>query len=276
MSVVAFPAARKACVVALHCSGASGRAWDRLRQMLGDGFSMIAPDLIGCGSSPHWMRRDAFRLTHEAAAAVAAIDALDEPVHLVGHSYGGGVALRVALERPRRIASLSLYEPTLFAVLGMMGDEGRASRAEIAAVATDVERHVNAGVPANAARRFVDYWNHPGAFDALKPEAQTEIVRYIPKASLDFGALFNEPVSLEALRGLRIPLLMLRGENAPQPAALIAQKLASVMRAKAFVTVPGAGHMGPFSHADAVNRAIAQHIGGADLGTAQAQANAAA
>ena len=197
---------------------------------------------------------------------------------LASHGTAGARAAdRAALEFCREPGA-ALYHLTVVPDLwlGMMGDEGRASRAEIAAVATDVERHVNAGVPANAARRFVDYWNHPGAFDALKPEAQTEIVRYIPKASLDFGALFNEPVSLEALRGLRIPLLMLRGENAPQPAALIAQKLASVMRAKAFVTVPGAGHMGPFSHADAVNRAIAQHIGGADLGTAQAQVNAAA
>ena len=265
MSVLAFHAARKVSVVALHCSGASGRAWDRLRQTLGDGFNVVTPDLIGCGSTPHWMRPEAFRLTHEAAAAVAAIDACEGPVHLVGHSYGGGVALRVALERPRRIASLSLYEPTLFAVLAMMGDEGRVARAEIAAVAADVTRHVGAGVPANAARRFVDYWNHPGAFETLKPEAQADIVRYVPKASLDFAALFGERVSLEAYRGLRIPLLMLRGEHAPQPAALIAQKLAAVMRAKAFVTVQGAGHMGPFSHAETVNRAIAQHIGVEDF-----------
>src|SRR6266536_1481912 len=36
------------------------------------------------------------------------------PVHLIGHSYGGGVALRVAVERSNRIASLTLYEPTAF------------------------------------------------------------------------------------------------------------------------------------------------------------------
>src|SRR6266536_155294 len=36
------------------------------------------------------------------------------PVHLIGHSYGGGVALRVAVERSNRIASLTLYEPAAF------------------------------------------------------------------------------------------------------------------------------------------------------------------
>lgn len=255
------PGAHKSTVIALHCSGSSGRAWDRLRQTLGDEVALIAPDLIGCGSTPHWLGPRPFRLTHEAAAIVALIDRQDGPVHLVGHSYGGGVALRAALERPRRVASLALYEPTPFHVLGSIGADGRAARQEIQEVADDIAFHVAAGLPRRAARRFIDYWNHAGAFDALKAEVQADLLRYVPKASLDFEALLGERAPLAAYRRLRIPLLVLRGEHAPPPTALIARKLAAVMKATALVTVAGAGHMGPFSHAAIVNSAIAEHLG---------------
>ena len=118
-------------IVALHCSGASGRQWQQLRQVLGSQFNFLAPDLIGCGANPHWSGEHSFTLADEAAPIVSIMDALDMPVHLVGHSYGGGVALRAAVERPHRVASLSLYEPTVFHVLNSMGAKGRAALNEI-------------------------------------------------------------------------------------------------------------------------------------------------
>lgn len=166
------PGAHKSTVIALHCSGSSGRAWDRLRQTLGDEVALIAPDLIGCGSTPHWLGPRPFRLTHEAAAIVALIDRQDGPVHLVGHSYGGGVALRAALERPRRVASLALYEPTPFHVLGSIGADGRAARQEIQEVADDIAFHVAAGLPRRAARRFIDYWNHAAPSTRSSPRCR--------------------------------------------------------------------------------------------------------
>jgi len=46
--------------------------------------------------------KHAFTLSDEAASVLSEIDAADEPVHLVGHSYGGAVALRAAIERPSK------------------------------------------------------------------------------------------------------------------------------------------------------------------------------
>jgi pimeloyl-ACP methyl ester carboxylesterase len=250
-------------VIALHCSGSGGRAWDRLRQSLGPNAEMITPDFIGTAGRPHWNGSAWFRLAHEAADVVAAIDRVRGPVHLVGHSYGGGVALRVAQERPQRVASLALYEPTCFWMLGAMGQEGRAARREILAVANDVARDVVHGALRDASRRFVDYWNSPGTFETLRPQAQDEIMRYVAKAPLEFTALMHERIAPATIRGLRIPVLIMRGEHAPMPTALLAHGLAVALAAE-LVIVPGAGHMGPFTHADAVNHAIANHLGVAD------------
>ncbi|MBM3526487.1 MAG: alpha/beta hydrolase [Alphaproteobacteria bacterium] len=246
--------------IALHCSGASGREWRHLAQSLEPKFTVIAPDLIGCGGTPHWGGGPRFSLTDEARSIVAAMDAVPQPVHLVGHSYGGAVALRAAIERPHRVASLSLYEPTAFHVLRSVGFGGNRALMEIQSVASAVTQAVACGADAAAARRFVDYWNGHGAFAALKPEAQDELVRYIPKAVLDFQALLSERTPLVAYRRLRAPLCILSGDRSPEPALLVAQRLARAINPGALRVVEGAGHMGPFSHAALVARQIADHI----------------
>jgi pimeloyl-ACP methyl ester carboxylesterase len=267
MATTSRVASERITVIALHCSGSGGRAWDRLRQSLGPTAEMITPDFIGTSGRPHWDGSAWFRLAHEATDVVAAIDRVHGPVHLVGHSYGGGVALRVVQERPQRVASLALYEPTCFWLLGAMGQEGRAARREILAVANDVARDVVHGTLRDASRRFVDYWNSAGTFETLRPQVQDEIMRYVAKAPLEFTALLHERITPATIRALRIPVLIMRGEHAPMPTALIAHGLAVALAAE-LVIVPGAGHMGPFTHADAVNRAIAGHLGIADCNAA--------
>jgi len=258
-------AERTPAVIALHCSGGSGRAWRNISPALGGCFNVLAPDLIGNGTSPHWRGPGRFRLADEAASVVKAIDASPGSVHLVGHSFGGAVALRAAVQRPHRIASLSLYEPVAFHVLAACGDEGRHWMRDLRAVAWDIERSLAAGKPRLGAERFCDYWSGKGAFAALRPEAQAALEYYIPKAEHDFPALMEEPTPLAAYGMLQAPLLIMRGEFAPPPTALIAAKLAAAMDPGALRVVEGAGHMGPMSHPAAVAQAVAAHIFDAEV-----------
>jgi pimeloyl-ACP methyl ester carboxylesterase len=251
-------------VIALHCSGGTGQQWQTLRQALGPTFSVISPNLIGYGDNPHWTGESPFELTDEARPIVGIIDGWNGPVHLVGHSYGGGVALRVAVERPARIASLSLYEPTAFHVLKAAGEYGQAALEEIRTLEAKVGRHVLAGAYGAATRCFVDYWNRAGTFEALKPDAQAELVRYVPKACLDFRALIEERTPLVAYRRLRVPLRLMIGQHAPAATELLARKLAAVMNPGALRVVAGAGHMGPTSNHDTVVKMIIEHIAASD------------
>jgi pimeloyl-ACP methyl ester carboxylesterase len=255
---------RGSLVIALHCSGSTGRQWQYLPQALGPAFKVTAPDLIGCGDNPHWGGEKLFELSDEARPFVKLIDSWAGPVHLVGHSYGGGVALRIAVERPARIASLSLYEPTAFHVLKATDDDGRAALEEIRSLAAEIRRQVVAGSYRAAARCFVDYWSGWGTFEALRPEVQATIVRYIPKTCLDFRALIDERTPLVAYRRLRVPLRLMCGECAPAPTALLARKLALVMNPGALRIMRGAGHMGPMSHSESVVKTIADHIAASD------------
>src|SRR5688572_17305491 len=165
---------------------------------------MIAPEHFGCESTGPWPGEHAFTLADEAAATLGLIDRSEGKVHLVGHSYGGAVAIEAALARPGRIASLTLYEPSAFHLLRKVGEPGAAAFAEIAAVARETGRRVTVGDHAGAAAAFVAYWSGPGAWAALKPSVQAALTRWAPKAPLDFHALMEEPKPLAAYADLRI------------------------------------------------------------------------
>ena len=252
--------AAKPTVIALHCSGATKSEWRQLQRDLGDRFTLIAPDLIGSGGTAHWTGSQPFKLSDEAAHVVSIIDAAQRPVHLVGHSYGGCVALRAAVERPTQVASMTLYEPVAFHVLKMMGPDGKSALEAMAAIADRIARLVSGGDHQAAAKYFFEYWSGEGSWPALRREAQDELVRYIPKVCLEFSAAIGERVPHYAYRGFHFPVLLLQGEHAPEPTQLVARQLAKAMRFASPQTVYGAGHMAPISHAAIVSAMMTDWI----------------
>ncbi|ACC74719.1 alpha/beta hydrolase [Paraburkholderia phymatum] len=265
-STTASPAFSSATpVIALHCSGSGAAQWRKLGEVLGSRHALVAPEHYGCESTGPWSGERAFTLADEAARTVGIIDASSGKVHLVGHSYGGGVALRAALERPERIASLTLYEPSAFHLLKTMGSYGTHALAEIIAISKRTADGVSCGDYRGAAASFVDYWGGLGAWDALRPSVQAALTRWAPKAPLDFRALLEERTPADAYATLRVPALIMRGQHAPVPTRAIAERLPMLLPAARLAVVEGAGHMGPVTHADEVNAAIATHIAGAEV-----------
>ncbi|WP_153041185.1 alpha/beta fold hydrolase [Paraburkholderia monticola] len=251
-------------VIALHCSGSGSAQWRKLSDALGSRHEFIAPEHYGCESTGPWSGERAFTLADEAARTVGIIDASCAKVHLVGHSYGGGVALRAALERPQRVASLTLYEPSAFHLLKTMGSYGAHALAEIIAISKRTADSVSCGDYRGAAASFVDYWGGRGAWQALRPSVQAALTRWAPKAPLDFRALIDERTPASAYTALRIPVLIMRGQHAPVPTRAIAEHLPMLLPAARLAVVEGAGHMGPVTHADKVNAAIVRHIAEVD------------
>jgi pimeloyl-ACP methyl ester carboxylesterase len=245
-------------LVALHCSGASGDMWQPLREAMGGRHRVLTPDLYGARNGPAWHGGRAFTLEDEAAPIVELIDAETRPIHLVGHSYGGAVALQAALARPKRVAGITLYEPAAFKLLR---GSGGPNFAEIARLAADIDAMLRRGDARGAMARFVTYWGGQSSWDGMRPDVQGALMRWAPKASLDFHALLSQPPLTLQYERLAMPCLILSGDLSPEPVRAVARALSTLMPGCRLEVLKGAGHMGPLTHKSLVADAVVRHVG---------------
>jgi pimeloyl-ACP methyl ester carboxylesterase len=114
-------------VVFLHGWGLSHRAYRRsLQHIAAHGVRVIAPALPG-SSGTAGLPADDCTLEGYATWLVSFLDAVevDGPVLLVGHSFGGGVAIRTAHDHPDRVGGLVLVNSIGGAVWSGEGELAR-------------------------------------------------------------------------------------------------------------------------------------------------------
>jgi pimeloyl-ACP methyl ester carboxylesterase len=255
-------------VLCLHSSAGSSAQWKRLGTQLEHRYRVLAADLHGHGGTSAWTYLRPMRLADEVALLKPLVSALPGPLHLIGHSYGGAVALKMALAMPERIRSLTLFEPVLFALLGRLG--AHTAYAEVSQVAERCVSAVQDGRPAEAARAFVDYWSGTGAWARLPDHQRVSVERAMPSVSRQWDAIFADTLSLEDCARLHVPTLLLAGDSGPAPVRRVVELLAGALPSAIHGVIAGAGHMAPVTHAAAVNAAIAAHLSRHPVGAAVA------
>jgi pimeloyl-ACP methyl ester carboxylesterase len=251
---------QKPIVVALHSSLSSGRQWTRLGEALGDAYRLMAPDLSGYGR--HLARPIMpVKLADEVALLAEQLWEADGPIHLVGHSYGGAVAFRMATSEPwaGRIRSLTLIEPVLPTLL-----RDNASDRRLHDAFAELGRHVNVdlwnGMYMEALDRFVAFWNGSGQAEELSGEARLRMIEHIEKVAFDFSAIFDEENVASAAASLRVPTLLISGGLSPYLTQRIVTRLAALIPGAEARHLTSAGHMLPITHAKQINPEITGHI----------------
>jgi pimeloyl-ACP methyl ester carboxylesterase/quercetin dioxygenase-like cupin family protein len=252
-------------VVLLHSSMSSKNQWSELIESLRGSFRLIAIDLLGYGDTAMSPAGAGYRLEDEVGLVEGVLSrelAPDEPFHLVGHSYGGVVALQLAAKVPtRRVRSLSLYEPIAFHLLPP--DDPGLSRVE--ETWHEIEAWLDAGNARGGAARFVDYWSGAGAFAALRETRQSVLAALVPKMLLEFRAVATADSGVVAYREIQAPALLMAGRQSPEPAQRLTSILADILPRATCVKV-AAGHMAPITHPDLVNPVLERFIRDVEAG----------
>jgi pimeloyl-ACP methyl ester carboxylesterase len=214
-------------VVFIHGSGGNARsAWGSV-QPLGDRFELVAPDRGGYPPNPPLERID----FEEQARELAPL--LEEGAHLVGHSYGGVIALLMAAASPGLVRSLAVSEPPAFALA--------RGNPEVDRLVERLDEHFARGPrdPRAFAAGFLEIVGSSAQLPGELPPEQEQVIR----ATMAERGPWEAQIPLDELAATPFPKLVVSGAHHPAFDA-VCDVLEEGLRAERAV-LPGAGHSIP-------------------------------
>jgi pimeloyl-ACP methyl ester carboxylesterase len=235
-------AAREPVVLALHSSAASGRQWRALVAGLDHTHRVVAPDLHGHGDGPAAPLWPAAIVRADTDYIVRHVMASPTGVHLVGHSYGAALALRVARRCGAQVRSLSIVEPVAFGLLFERYGRRRPA-AEVYELGRAMHTFVRAGHADLAAQRFVTYWGGESSWARLSPDARAAVAARMGAVAGHFDGLAADDFTLDDCRAIETPTLLLAGAATRKPALRVAELCASALPNVRDERLPGGNHV---------------------------------
>jgi len=219
-----------------------------LPQLAAAGYRAIALDLPGFGQAELAPESAPQREVLETMDALGAGSAV-----LVGNSFGGDVALRIAAVAPERLRGLVLVS-TPPVPLKPSPELQEAWDEEAAALERgDIEA---------AVRAVVDAWTLPDAPEALRRRVarmqRRAFEHQLGKEVVDAP----EPLDADpdALRRVAIPVLIAAGESDMPDFRNGAQQLAQLFERTELVTIPNAGHLAPLEQSEAFSDLLLEYL----------------
>lgn len=203
---------------------------------------------------------DVYRLqlhVDDLAALIRALDA--SPAHIVGHSYGGSVALALALEHPELVRSLVLGEPPAWSLVERTA-VGKALNDAFIARAVDPARSAFVrGDSVEAVRAFLDGISTSPWVDQLPQSERANLLKKAPEFRLEMlsePSVYLPPLSCDDVSRLHRPALLVTGERTPAVFVLTNAELERCVDGESHVMIPGVGHDLPTGDPAFFNQAV--------------------
>lgn len=239
----------------LHCTMAHSGAWKGVITRLSDICDMVAMDLPAHGRSGAWDRSTTWQ-TQSTGMAVELLEKIGAPADLIGHSFGATVALRIAVERPDLVRSLTLIDPVFFSAAK---DAGRQEFTDHMNLHHDFHDLLEAKDYRGAAKKFSEMWEGGIPWDDL-PEGvrtyQEERIMMIPAGGESLLGEGPDYIPLSRLAAITVPVLLIEGEKTDPVISAVQETLDRVLPDSQRVVIKGAGHMVPISHSGKTAEAI--------------------
>lgn len=228
-------------VVLIHGFGASTFSWRKVLPELAESFDAIAVDLNGFGYTQRPADEAAYTLAGQAEHVRRVADALGlDSFHVVGHSYGAGVALLMAQEYGGRVRSLTLVDGGLIA-------EGPGGPS-IPPILRPLAQWLVRGLLLT--ERNIRSALEGAVFDAAVVTDEMVEGYLRPLRVEGFEAAFRGLLGSTdgeqpevALEGISVPVLVIWGEDDPVFSASAGRRLAEEIAGAVFVSLPRTGHL---------------------------------
>lgn len=246
-------------VMLVHSSVSGARQWRRLVGDLKDDFQVRAVNLYGYGHTPPWPIDAPQSLDDQARLVETALPPNADTFCLVGHSFGGSVAMKLAARQPGRVTRLILLETNPFYLLKQSG------RADAFAEAMDLRNWVKKfgalGEWPTVAERFANYWGGAGTWQSMSTERRAAFADALKPNYSEWDAVMDEPTPVEEwARLLPRSTLLVSDPNTVRPIREITTILRRACPAWAYKEVAGGGHMAPLTRPDLINPLVGSFL----------------
>ena len=193
--------------------------------------------------------------TKDLAALIELLNA--SPAHIVGHSYGGRVALHLARDRPDLVRTLTLAEPALFAWLQETPDGPVLVENLRKNYFEPAKKAIESGDLELATRLFVVGIDGPGSFEKLPKNIRR---RYMDNIRVQAIPSSSAPFTREDAEKISAPVLLVTGELTPRVIRMVVDELEKCLLNAERGEVPGASHLMTVFNSDSFNRVTASFI----------------
>lgn len=242
-------------LVLVHGSLGSHATWDPVAPALAESFRVLTYDRRGHSRSE---RPDGQGSVREDVTDLAAL--IEEfglaPAYLVGLSFGGAIALRLAVARSDLTRGLIAHEPAMLSIVA--GDPSvKPLLDETRRTIGSVLARIAEGDHAGAAEQFIETVavGH-GAWALLSTEYRQTLIENAPT----FLDEMNDPsvrvFDLDLLREMHQPTLLTLGDRSPAVFAPVVRRLAIAMPSSEVLTFTGASHTPQASHPEKYVEAV--------------------
>lgn len=238
-------------------SCSTGAGWRPVMKALGGRFRFVTTSLLGYGDTAERRTESDASTLHEAEMLETVIERAGGKVHLVGHSFGGVVGLLVATRKRVPLASLTVFEAPLPALLRQCG-EAQHYRAFVEM--TDTYFTGWRSGDREAICTMIDFYGGLGTYASWPERVRAYAVATTPVNILDWACAYENLLSPELLATIDVPVSVAVG-SASHPAICRANGLVATSIAGAtFRTIGGAAHFMISTHPAQVAEAIAETV----------------
>lgn len=232
-------------------------AWRGIQKRLPQTYRMVATSICGYGNTTETRSLEDLGMDHQLHIVRAVAGKIGEPFHLVGHSFGGAIALASALPATLDILSIATFEANPLAMIAHGGndalfDEARQMSQAFEIAHFDGER--------DAAARIIDYWGGAGSF-ATMPDVVQDYCRDRSFSNvLDWRTAYTAKATAADYARLPMPVLLVRGSLANDAMLSITNGLSTSLPNARTAVVDGASHFLISTHAEDCARLLGDFL----------------
>lgn len=244
-------------VVFVHGMLSDYRVWEGQREPVAQRYRCIVLTQRYYGTSPWPDGGEQFSLATHVDDLAAFMHRLKVgPVHVVGWSYGGAIALTLAVQHPELVKSMFVYEHSLITIVTDPAD-AKVVGEDRKDMLAQGETAIRAGDTLKAAQLLIDGTNsQPGMFDTLPAATRSATLDNARTLPLQFAAPPPPPISCAQLSHITVPVAIVVGGLTRPFYRILSGTASSCIPGSRLIVIPRGRHSAPAEAPSAFNEAL--------------------